>query len=149
MPITAGQWDELCVAIGRSDLIVDERFAGLEERRENADALHDIFTAWTSERTKHDVMQILGDAGVPCSACLDTEELHSDPRLVERGFIHQIDHPGHGEVPLLGFAPRLSESEVEIERAPLLGEHTDDVLAEELGLETKEITALRQSGIVA
>jgi len=111
--------------------------------------LHDIFTAWTSERTKHDVMQILGDAGVPCSACLDTEELHSDPHLVERGFIHHIDHPGHGEVPLLGFAPRLSESEVEIERAPLLGEHTDDVLAEELGLETKEITALRQSGIVA
>ena len=75
--------------------------------------------------------------------------MHSDPHLVERGFIHQIDHPGHGEVPLLGFAPRLSESDVEIERAPLLGEHTDDVLAEELGLETKKITALRQSGIVA
>ena len=149
MPITAGQWDELCIAIGRSDLIVDERFAALKERSKNADALHDIFTAWTSERTKHEVMKILGDAGVPCSACLDTEELHSDPHLVDRGFIHHIDHPGHGEVPLLGFAPRLSESDVAIERAPLLGEHTDDVLVQELGLDTEEITALRQSGIVA
>ena len=149
MPITGGQWDELCVAIGRSDLIVDARFAALDERSKNADALHDIFTAWTSERTKHEVMKILGDAGVPCSACLDTEELHSDPHLIDRGFIHHVDHPGHGEVPLLGFAPRLSESDVAIERAPLLGEHTDDVLVQELGLDTEKITALRQSGIVA
>ena len=82
------------------------------------------------------------------SATLATHELHTDPQLVERGFVKTIDHPMHGEVKLLGFAPRLSESDVPIGRAPLLGEHTDDVLTEELGLKPEEIRTLRENGVL-
>ena len=148
MPVTSGHWDELCAAIGKPELLVDARFEKMENRVANSQALFDIFAEWTSDKTKHEVMEILGAAGVPCSACMDTAELHTDPHLTERGFVHTIDHPFHGEVPLLGFAPRLSASEVAIRRAPLLGEHSEEVLGEELGMTRDEIESLRAAGVL-
>ena len=148
MPITDGHWDDLCVAIERPDLLVDERFADLPTRAANEAALYEEIAQWTRRYTKHEVMSALGAAGVPCSACLDTAELHTDPHLTERGFVHALDHPFHGEVPLLGFAPRLSASEVPLRRAPLLGEHTSEVLGGELGLAAGELDALREAGAI-
>ncbi|HJP49942.1 MAG TPA: CoA transferase, partial [Pseudomonadales bacterium] len=66
----------------------------------------------------------------------------------ERGFIHEMELPVHGKVPMLGFAPRMSESTVEMKRPPRLGEHTDDVLAAELGFEEQQIDNLRRTGII-
>ena len=93
-------------------------------------------------------METLGAAGVPCSACLDTGELHTDRHLVERDFVHHIDHPMHGEVPLLGFGPRLSGSDVPLERAPLLGEHTEEVLGGDLGIDAAELGELHHAGVI-
>ncbi|MDH3644439.1 MAG: CoA transferase [Gammaproteobacteria bacterium] len=146
MPITDGQFDELCIATGQPELVVDERFQGQAKRIENSEALYQTFTDWARQYTKHEVMKILGEAGVPCSAVLDTEELHRDPHLVARGFVKHLDHPVHGNVPLMGFAPQLSASEVPIERAPLLGEHTDEVLTEDLGLDAAALAQLRSEG---
>ena len=143
MPITDGHWDDLCVAIGRPDLLVDERFASLSARASNDAALYEEVAAWTRQRTKQEVMATLGTAGVPCSACFDTGELHTDRHLVERGFVQRIEHPFHGEVPLLGFAPRMSASEVPLRAAPRLGEHTSQVLGDELGLSEAELRSLR------
>ena len=145
MPVTNGHWDVLCSAMDRADLLVDERFRDLGNRRKNGAELYELIAAWTGDQTKHEVMEILGSAGVPCSATLDTEELHTDPHLVERGFVHHLEHPSHGEVPLLGFAPRMSASDVELTRAPLLGEHTDEVLTSELDLSDNELETLRDS----
>ena len=148
MPITAGHWDDLCVALERPDLLVDERFTDMQARIVHGDTLYEEVAKWTRERTKQDVMATLGAAGVPCSACLDTQELHTDPHLLARGFVHTVDHPMHGPVRLLGFAPRMSESDVPLERAPLLGEHTEEVLGGELGLESGALDALREGGVI-
>ena len=148
MPITDGHFDELCIATGMPELVLDERFQGMQNRIENSEVLYQMFTDGTRQYTKHEVMKILGEAGVPCSACLDTEELHHDPHLVARGFVKPIDHPVHGNVPLMGFAPQLSASEVPIERAPLLGEHTDEILAEDLGLDPATLGGLRSEGVL-
>ena len=148
MTVTARHWYALCMAIERPDLIVDALFKTGEARIANRESLYDEISAFTRERTKHEVMQILGEAGVPCSANLDTADLFSDPHLNERGFVHHIDHPVHGNVPLLGFAPRMSASEVPIERAPRLGEHTDEVLVEELGLNPAELASLHDAEVV-
>ncbi len=148
MPITDGHWDELCVATGQAELLVDPRFATAADRAAHGEAVYEAFAGWTRQRTKYEVMQTLAAAGVPCSAVLDTAELHANEHLRARGFIHEIDHPVHGTVPLLGFAPRLSESSVPIERAPLLGEHTDEVLGQELGLDATALAELRAAGVV-
>jgi formyl-CoA transferase len=146
MVVTARHWDALCMAMDRQDLIVDERFSTGLTRVENGAALYEEIASWTRERTKHDVMALLGEAGVPCSATLDTRDLFEDPHLNARGFVKTVEHPEHGAVRLLGFAPRLSDSDVPLRAAPLLGEHTDEVLARELKLSAAELRSLRDSG---
>ncbi len=149
MPITSGHWDDLCTAIDRPDLLVDERFSDLMKRRQHGAELYELISEWMSERTKHEAMKVLGEAGVPCSAVLNTQELFDDPHLNERDFVKTVDHEGHGSVRLLGFAPRMSESEVEIEAAPLMGQHTTEVLAQELDFDEERLSRLRDAGTIA
>ena len=146
--VTQRHWDALCLAMERQDLVVDPRFDTGEKRVENGEALKHEVGTWTESLEKHEAMLRLGDAGVPCSAIIDTQELYTDPHLLERDFIKHVEHPELGEAPLLGFAPRMSESAVEIRRAPYLGEHTDEVLAQDLGLGQDEISSLRADGLV-
>ena len=146
---TERMWDSLCSAIEQPELARNPRFATAPARREHNEALAEVIGAWMLDRTKEEAMRILGEAGVPCSAILGMEDLFTDPHLRERGFIQQLDHPEHGEIELLGFAPRLSNGDVPFVRAPLMGEHTDDVLRADLALEPAEITDLRDAGVVA
>ena len=148
MPVNQDHWDALCAAIERPDLLLDARFESTAARTENETALYEEIAAWTRQRGKHEAMAAIAGAGVPCSACLDTRELHHDPHLTERGFVQELDLPVHGRVPMLGFAPRLSASPVDIERPPRLGEHTDEVLGQELGLSGSELEGFRRSGVI-
>jgi formyl-CoA transferase len=150
---TSRMWDALCTAMERLDLLADARFDTAEARRTNREELHAEIEGWTRERTKHEVMRILGEAGVPCSAVLDTRDLFRDPHLLARGFVHKVQQPTEDgtieERTLLGSPLRLSASEVPITRAPRLGEHTAKVLAEELGLDEFAIEELRAQGVIA
>ena len=148
MPVNQEHWDGLCAAIDRADLLIDERFKSTKARIENGAALYEEVAAFTRSRSKYEAMETIAGAGVPCSACLDTGELHHDEHLQERGFIHELELPVHGKVPMLGFAPRLSESKVPMTPPPRLGEHTDEVLATELGMETAELASLREAGVI-
>ncbi|MCZ6617001.1 MAG: CoA transferase, partial [Gammaproteobacteria bacterium] len=85
---------------------------------------------------------------VPVSAVLGTDDLFKDPHLVERGFIHSLEHPTHGSIRLLGWPARLSRSEVSMQPAPLLGQHSREVVAEDLGLSAAEIDALVDEGTI-
>jgi formyl-CoA transferase len=146
--VTERHWDTLCLAIDRADLISDPRFSSGMSRVENGPALYEEIALWSRQRTKHEMMAQLGEAGVPCSAVLDTRDLHDDPHLNERGFVHTVDHPQHGSVRLLGWAPRMSASQVAPAAAPLLGEHSDQVLEAELGTQPAELQSLREAGVI-
>ena len=148
MPVNDGHWDGLCAGMDRPDLLVDPRFADMRSRVEHGAELYAEITNWCSERTKYEAMEAIAGAGVPCSACLDTGELHHDKHLKERGFIHEMDLPVHGKVPMLGFAPRLSKSSVAMKRPPHLGEHTDAFLASELDLDDDSLNQLREQGSI-
>ena len=148
LAVTNRMWEALCGAIGRDDLADDPRFANPKGRLENSDELSEVISEWTGRHTKHEAMSILGDAGVPASAVLDTLDLFADPHLNERGFVHTVDHENKGPVRLLGSPMNLSDSQVEIEAAPLLGRHTDSVLAHELNLSQTEIDRLRADGVL-
>ncbi len=96
MANTTRMWDTLCVAIERPELVNDPRFADQMGRFQHADELYPEIAAWTCRRTKHEAMRILGEAGVPCSAVMDTLDLFHDPHLSERGFIQTVEHPVAG-----------------------------------------------------
>jgi crotonobetainyl-CoA:carnitine CoA-transferase CaiB-like acyl-CoA transferase len=138
----------VCQAIERPELVDDPRFATGALRRENAAALIELIAAWTRQHTKADAMRLLAEAGVPASAVLDTVDLHTDPHLLDRGFVKTVEHETMGPVRLLGWPPRLSASEVEIAAAPLLGRHTAEVLASELALGDADVAALRERGVI-
>lgn len=148
MAVTPKMFAALCDAMGRPELTEDPRFAKNASRVANAAELKSEISSWTSQHTKYEVAERLEAAGVPGGPVLDTAELMRDPHLVERGFVKTLNHPEHGEVPMLGWAPRLSASEVELEIAPNLGAHTDEVLADDLGLDADAVADLRSRAIV-
>jgi len=148
MVVTTRMWDALIAAIDMPELGMDPRFATVRDRHANGDALWEIIAGWTRQRTKFEAMQHLAAAGVPCSAVYDTEDLLADPHLRARNMIRTIQHPTVGEFQLLAPPIHLSESEVELQRAPLLGEHTRETLAAELGLADAEIETLAARGVI-
>ena len=141
-------WDALCIAIDRPDLLADPRFERGRLRIENREALYEEIAKWTRARTKHEVFQILGAAGVPCGYNADTTDYWTDPHMQERGLIQTVRHPEAGDIDLLRFPPLMSESHVPIKAAPLLGAHTAEVLAAEAGLSEAQIRDLQERGVL-
>jgi formyl-CoA transferase len=93
-------------------------------------------------------MRILGESGTPCGAVFDTRELHSDPHLVERGFVETLEHEQQGPLRMLGCPVRMSAGRAPTRPAPLLAAHTAEVLRADLGLEQVELDALRARGVI-
>jgi formyl-CoA transferase len=148
MAITPRMWEQLCRTMERPDLLEDPRFSSARGRHDNADALYPEIAAWMTERTKREVMEIFGQAGVPCSAVFDTVDIFEDPHLNARGFIEHLEHEHLGPIRILGSPLRLSASEVPLRAAPVLGRHTVEVLTEDLGLGEADIVALEEKGAI-
>jgi formyl-CoA transferase len=148
--ITAQQqmWPAFTEAIGRPELARDPRFANEEARWEHRAALNAIIEEWTRGRSKHEVMRVLGAAGVPCGACQDTGEVLADPHLKAREMIVDLDYPARGTYQTVGCPVKLSDSPAEISRPPLLGEHTGTLLDELCGIDSDELKRLREDGVV-
>jgi formyl-CoA transferase len=141
-------WLAMLGAMGRSELARDPRFATETARWENRAALNQIIEAWTGGRSKHEVMRLLGEAGVPCGACQDTGEVLADPHLKAREMIVDVDYPTRGTYQTVGCPIKLSDSPVEVSRPPLLGEHTQPLLGELCGVGQEEVERLRDDGVV-
>jgi formyl-CoA transferase len=141
-------WTAFLGAIGQSELEGDPRFRENAARWENRAALNAIIEGWTRGRTKHEVMEILGAAGVPCGAVQDTGEVLADPHLKEREMIVDVDYPGRGTYQTVGCPVKLSDSPAEITRPPLLGEHTDALLGELCGVDPDQLKRLHQDGVL-
>jgi formyl-CoA transferase len=148
MPTTQSMWDNLLKIIGREELLDDERFGDITQLHHYNDEIEAMVSEWTKRHTKHEVMDLLGKAGVPCGACLDTKEILEDPHLRERGMVVDVEHPTRGTFAMPGCPVQLSESPVEVHPSPLLGQHTDAVLQQWLGVTENDLQALRQDGIV-
>ena len=146
--LTEAHWGALCRAMGLANMQTDPRFRGPHWRLQYAKPLREAITSWTSKHTKYEAMETIAGAGIPCSACLDLVDLHRDPHLAERGFIHELDLPVHGKVRMLGFASGPPASRATMQRPPRLGEHTDEVLKAELELSDAELDALHDSGAI-
>ena len=141
-------WPAVARVMGQPELVDDPRFKTLEARWENRVLLDGIVEAWTRQRGKHEVMKLMGDAGVPCGACLDTGEVLADPHLREREMIVDVDYPPRGIYQTVGCPIKLSDSPADIQRPPQLGEHTDALLAEICGTSTEELQKLHTNGVL-
>jgi len=141
-------WERLLHVVGRPDLLGDPRFRSPEERARHLDEIDEVISAWTRQRTKREAMEVLGGAGVPAGAVFDTLELSEDPHLRRRGTFVTVQHPERGDFTMPGWPVRMSCSSVPVTPAPLVGEHTREVLGAVLGLGDVELERLRTQGVI-
>jgi formyl-CoA transferase len=141
-------WKALTRVLGQPELADDPRFASRDGRLSHGKELDALVEGWTEKRTKHEVMEQLAAAGVPCGAVLDSTEVLENEHLRARGMVVDVDHPTRGRMTMLGSPIHLSASPTEVLRAPLLGEHNAEIYGRLLGLGEEDIAALRRDGVV-
>ncbi|ARK29914.1 CaiB/BaiF CoA transferase family protein [Halalkalibacter krulwichiae] len=142
------QWQNLLKVIGREDLLEDPRFTTPESRYEYKEEVDRLISSWTSQRTKYEAMEVLGNATVPASAVLSTTDISEDLYLRERGMIVEVDHPIRGKLVMPGNSIKLSASNVPIEPAPLLGQHNEKLYKELFEFSEEELSELRAKGVI-
>jgi len=140
-------WTRLLKLIGREDLLDDGRFNTYEARVEHEAEINEIIGTWTRQRTKQEAMAQLSGVGVPAGAVLDTNDLVSEPSFYERGILQTMTH-GDRKMQMPTWPVRFDGVPAKIAAAPLLGEHTAEVLRDWLGLDEAAVTTLRNDGIV-
>ena len=140
-------WKPICEVIGKTEWITDPDYAKPDARLPR---LQEIFAAiehWTMTKTKFEAMAILNEYDIPCGPILSMQELAAEPSLRETGTVVEVEHPTRGKYLTVGNPIKLSDSQSDVTRSPLLGEHTDEILAE-LGFEKGAIAEMRSAGAV-
>ena len=147
--IGAPMFERWARLVGREDLIDDPRFADDISRANNHQLITEAMNAWSSQRATDEAMRELEEARVPCGKVYELSEVFDDPQVIARELINFVEYPGSARpVPTPNTPVRLSETAGEVRsRAPMLGEHTDEVLRE-LGFSDVEITVFRDSGVI-
>lgn len=148
MATTPAMWEAILRVIDRADLIGDPRYTRGSERNARFDEVYDFIRSWTLQHDKFTVMHKMGDAGIPCGAVFDSQDVLNDPHLRERGMVRTLEHPTRGEMTMPTCAVQLDDSPLELKPAPLLGEHNDEVYQDLLGLSPEAVRELEKEGVV-
>ena len=148
MVITGDAWESLLALSGNSNLIGNKIYETEDSRKEHADEIYEIIAAWTKTHSKNEIMEILSDLGIPCSPVKDTVELLNDEHLSERQMIVNLNDPDRGEYKAIGCPIKVGNSEIDITPPPLLGQNTEEVLTELLGIELNQIKSLKHNGVI-
>lgn len=142
-------WGELCRLIGAPELAEDPRYSSNRARVQNATEVRAILSAWTKTRTKQEVMDILGGF-VPAGPVNDARDIFNDPHVASRDMLVRLEHPGSAQVGTFAGVPvKLKGTPgTPPRRAPLLGEHTEDIL-KSYGYTEPELAALKAANVIA
>jgi formyl-CoA transferase/CoA:oxalate CoA-transferase len=143
-------WKIFCPAIGCPELLDDPRYRNNGERNLNRNSLIPRLQQVFLTRTYEEWEKVLVENGIPVGAINNLAEVAEHPQVKARGSIVEIDHPRAGRLRAVGVPARLSATPGSVRTpAPMLGQHTDEVLRDLLGLSEREIAALRSAGAVA
>jgi crotonobetainyl-CoA:carnitine CoA-transferase CaiB-like acyl-CoA transferase len=141
-------WERLCRAIGRLDLLEDPRFSSNAKRMEHVKELTPIMEKTFLTQTTAYWVELLERAGVPCGPIYNMAQVYADPQVQARNMVVETEHPIAGRIKNIGIPIKLSETPGVIRRpAPALGQHTDEVLAE-FGYSPADIERLKECGAV-
>ncbi|MBT4490998.1 MAG: CoA transferase [Rhodospirillaceae bacterium] len=146
--MTNVQWKSFCEVAGREDLLADERFATPALRDRNADARLNLIQEVLLEKPAAEWLQTLDDAGVPCAPVLTRKQMIDHPQIKASGIVVEHDHPHAGRLRQARPAARFESTPTSIRQgAPLLGQHTYDLLAE-VGYSEQEIDAMVEADVL-
>ena len=143
------EWRALCRVMEKPELAEDQRFSTAERRLHHQEELDRIIGEWSRDKDDYQLMHELQEAGVAAAPSLSSKALFEDPHLVARGTFLQVDHPLLGKDWVLSPPWRLSATPASIRRhAPSLGEHSERIFGELLGMSPEEIEALKKEEVI-
>jgi len=143
------RWRRLCEVMGRPDVAADPRFHKLSGRQKYPDEIDAIITAWTSQLTRAEIMELIGANDLFGGMVKELPEVIADPHLRARGTLRDVDHPELGPMTIFTSPIRLDRQPTATPSpAPTLGEDNESVYAEEFGLTADEIAAMRARGTI-
>jgi formyl-CoA transferase len=140
-------WAPLARLIGRPELAEDPEWSTPAARLTKLDRMFALIEAWSVQYSKWEVLDRLNALNVPCGPILSTRELLEDETLAELGAVVTVDHPERGPFKTVGCPLRMSDSPVEVQRSPLLGEHNAEIYRE-LGYTTAQLAELHSAGVI-
>ena len=140
-------WDAICQVIGREEWLTDPRYATPKARLPHLSEIFDGIEEWTKTKTKFEAMDILNEHDIPCGPILSMKEIAEEPSLRKTGTVVEVDHPKRGTYLTVGNPIKMSDSPADVKRSPLLGGHTEEILAE-LGFGANDIAALRAEKVI-
>jgi formyl-CoA transferase len=143
----AAVWPAICKVIGEENWITDPHFATPQARLPHLKMIFARIEEWTKTQTKFEAMDILNQYDIPCGPILSMKEIARDEALRATGTVVEVDHPTRGKHLTVGNPIKMSDSPTVVTRAPLLGEHTEEVLLE-LGFTASDMNALRAEGAI-
>ncbi|MEM6621095.1 MAG: formyl-CoA transferase [Pseudomonadota bacterium] len=144
----AAVWEKICDIIGKPEWKTDEGYATPPARLDKLNEVFDAIEAWTKTKTKFEVMDICNPLNIPVGPILSMKEIVEDEGLQATGTIVKVPHPERGDYWTVGCPIKLSDSQVDVERSPLLGEHTMEILTDVLGFSGDEVAEIAGSGAV-
>ncbi len=144
----AAVWEKVCDVIGKPEWKEDENYSTPAKRLPRLNEIFDTIELWTMTKTKFEVMDICNPLDIPVGPILSLKELAEDQGLRDTKTIVEVDHPERGKYLTVGNPIKLSDSPAKVERSPLLGEHTDEILKEFCQMSDDEIKAVREAGAV-
>jgi len=139
-------WGAICGVIGKPEWKTDPDYATPSARLPRLKHIFATIEQWTMTKSKFEAMEILNTLDIPCGPILSMKELAEEPSLRATGTVVEVDHPTRGPYLTVGNPIKLSDSVADVRRAPLLGEHTDEVLRDVLRLSAAEIAEIKASG---
>lgn len=142
------QWEALAGLMGREDLLADPRFATTALRKEHEPEVEAVVARWIGQYPSEEAVALLEGANVPCAPVKNIGEVVRDEHVVARESIVSFDYPGIGRYAMAASPIRVSGTERRVERAPLLGEHTAEILNSLLGCSAEDIDRLRSEKAV-
>jgi formyl-CoA transferase len=140
-------WGAICKVIGKEEWITDPDYATPAARLPRLMSIFGTIEEWTRTKTKLEAMEILNRYDIPCGPILSMKEIAEEPSLRATGTIVEVDHPTRGKYLTVGNPIKMSDSPTDVTRSPLLGEHTEEVLAE-LGYSPGQIAELRAERVI-
>src|SRR5277367_2009325 len=141
-------WESICKVIGKEEWITDPDYAKPDARLPRLKDIFATIEAWTMTKTKFEAMDILNKYDIPCGPILSMKEIAEEQSLRDTGTVVEVDHPTRGKYLTVGNPVKMSDSITEVQRSPLLGEHTTEILRDVLRFDPARIAEIESSGAI-
>src|SRR5204863_7682043 len=138
-------WKDICKVIGHEEWLTDPRYATPKGRLLHLMEIFEKIEEWTKTKSKFEAMDEFNTHDIPCGPILSMKEIAEEPSLRKTGTVVEVDHPKRGKYLSVGNPIKMTDSLSDVTRSPLLGEHTEEVLAE-LGYTKEQLPELRSAG---